>query len=476
MSLNVDGFDKIVQSGNVTITITNQHPLIKLAQSLVWDDLLAFILHDLQQSTVKKLWWRGRPLYLRTHLGIYLLQKIYNRSDREMERALHDNAAFQIFCGHGIVKNWSVPDHTKIEEFRSRLSPQTQRKLANQLAVLATQLKFANPHNIDIDSTIQEANMSYPARANLLIKLAGLAKRLVDPLNNILFKNHSNQSYYIDMKRIKGIAKDYFFARHKGEDKRETCLKQLWREVFANVIPVMKDSHYLLSEDMPQRLKNVVDLIQWKGFRYLEKVHAMLFEKETDKTPIYAFHLNEVSCFNKNKLNKKLEFGRSYQLGRIDGNFLYVGECASVRMADAASLKEMVHDHQTLFGEKALNSIATDCGYYSQENEQFLQKLGVKEIGLQRPNRYLNSSRVKLDFETQERLYNRRSGIEALISHAKHGGQLGRSRMKSDRTTLSAGYSSVLGFNLRQLMRYLTREPFQLNQVNNIELNKAGIT
>ncbi|HFK3115679.1 TPA: hypothetical protein ACGZOA_002731 [Legionella pneumophila] len=30
--------------------------------------------------------------------------------------------------------------------------------------------------------------------------------------------------------------------------------------------------------------------------------------------------------------------------------------------------------------------------------------------------------------------------------------------MKSDETTKSAGYAAVLGFNLRQLMRYITGE------------------
>lgn len=32
---------------------------------------------------------------------------------------------------------------------------------------------------------------------------------------------------------------------------------------------------------------------------------------------------------------------------------------------------------------------------------------------------------------------------------------MGRSRMKSDETTKSAGYASVFGFNARQLTRYL---------------------
>ncbi len=33
---------------------------------------------------------------------------------------------------------------------------------------------------------------------------------------------------------------------------------------------------------------------------------------------------------------------------------------------------------------------------------------------------------------------------------------MGRTRIKSDKTTESSGYASMLGFNLRQMMRYLT--------------------
>jgi transposase, IS5 family len=35
---------------------------------------------------------------------------------------------------------------------------------------------------------------------------------------------------------------------------------------------------------------------------------------------------------------------------------------------------------------------------------------------------------------------------------------MGRSRMKSDKTTEASGYASMIGFNLRQMMRYLTEE------------------
>jgi hypothetical protein len=79
---------------------------------------------------------------------------------------------------------------------------------------------------------------------------------------------------------------------------------------------------------------------------------------------------------------------------------------------------------------------------------------GVVDIGLQRPAN-IKSQEGVANAEIQKNLADRRAGLEALIGRTKHGGQLGRSRMKSDTATLAAGYSSVLGFNLRQLIRHL---------------------
>ena len=122
-------------------------------------------------TTSKGKWWLGRKLKLRIHLGALLLQWLYDLSDRQVEWAMKDNAAYQLFCGCGIVENWYAPDHTKIEEFRSRLSPETQRQIANQVAVWATELGFADPSKMDIDATIQEANIAYPSDAHLMVKM-----------------------------------------------------------------------------------------------------------------------------------------------------------------------------------------------------------------------------------------------------------------------------------------------------------------
>src|SRR5215217_8979317 len=114
-------------------------------------------------------------------------------------------------------------------------------------------------------------------------------------------------------------------------------------------------------------------------------------------------------------------------------------------MEDKASVCPMIEEHQELFGAGVLTSSGLDKGYYSGANHKYLQSLeGLKEFCLQQPG--LDVSRLGEDAaETYTRLVNRRSGIEPLIGHAKQGGQLGQSRMKTDETTLAAGYGAHRG-------------------------------
>ncbi len=107
----------------ISLTPSNDHPLIRLARVIPWTDLADIVLPDLKKTPTGK-WWLGRKLQLRIHLGVYLLQLLFNKTDRQTEWEVKDNAAYQIFCGFSVVENWHCPDHTKIEEFRSRLSPE----------------------------------------------------------------------------------------------------------------------------------------------------------------------------------------------------------------------------------------------------------------------------------------------------------------------------------------------------------------
>lgn len=239
MSLDVSGGEAAVTPGSVSILVTREHPLIKLANALPWGALIALVLPDLKRTTTKGCWWMGRKLLLRVHLAAYILQKVYNLTDRQVEYGLKDNAAYQIFAGKGIVPCWHAPDHTKIEEFRTRLSPETQRVLANAAVQVAVALGFGDPRETDFDSTVQEANIAFPADSNLMTKLAGLGRKAIDYLKEKT-RGLIPESLAVDMKAVKAKARKYFFMpKNTDIEKRREVFKELHRLVKQQMRPVV---------------------------------------------------------------------------------------------------------------------------------------------------------------------------------------------------------------------------------------------
>lgn len=453
MSIDDSGLDDKVAGQSVSIAVSDSHPLIKLSNALKWAEIAEIVLPDLKSSTKKQKWWMGRPLRLRVHLAVYLLQQLLNQTDRQIEYAVKDNAVYQLFCGKSVVKTWHCPDHTKIEEFRSRLSPTTQQALANHLAQVATSLGFADPGKLDIDSTIQEANMAYPSDIHLLTQLGIKAKKVWGYMQE-KFSTFTFEPLKVDLKAIKQQARVCYFSKTKDSEKKQENLSNLWCCVFGQVMDVVKRIEILDEIDfkqMPWNVRRLAEQLKTGAHNYFVDVTKFLLRGVIEPTKQLCFHLKEVACFNKNKPSKKYQFGRAFQLGRIAGNFLLVGKSDTVRMEDKQSLQPMVTMHQALFSETTSLSVATDKGYYSKKNSDYLEERTDSSLGLQKPA----NVKVKNSTDDATELINRRAGIEPLIGHTKHGGQLGKSRMKYDRSTESAGYAAVLGFNGRQLMRYL---------------------
>lgn len=458
MSFDQSGFDADVEGRKVSIDIGSEHPLIKLGKILPWKALLELILPDLKATTVKGQWWRGRALHLRIHLAVYLLQQLFNKTDRQMEFELKSNAAYQLFTGLALVKVWHCPDHTKIEDFRSRLQPETQRKIANLMAEHATQLGFADASNVDIDSTIQEANMQYPADSQLLCKLAGMAKTAAAYMNDTL-SEFAIKPMEVNLKRIKSYARRYFFLKKTAaKEQKHQFFKELYDCVVDEIKLVVSNARCTgisYQVQMPWNIKRAFNVVVEKAQQYLTDVAHFIETGHIAPNKKLSFHLDDVKCFNKNKLGKKYEFGRAFQLGRIKGNFFFAGSCTDVQMNDKSAIPEMLNQHDQTFSKKQIDSLGTDKGYFSKGNIQAAINHGIKEIGIQYPCNVTKLNFEKLTPSREQEITYRRAGIEPLIGHVKQGGQLGKSRMKSDRTILASGYSAVLGFNLRQLSRNL---------------------
>jgi hypothetical protein len=457
MSICSSGLDDPCHGQPVTIEVAATHPLLQLAQVIPWQALAELVLPDLKQSTAKGKWWLGRKLKLRIYLGAFLLQWLYNLTARQVEWGLKDNGAYQLFCGRGSVEQWQVPDHTKIEEFRSRLSPETPRTLANEVAVWATEVGFADPAKMDIDSTVQEANISYPADAQLMGKLAQQCAKVVAFVKQAK-KRYVPKDLQIDLAAISRKAKAYFLlTKNRALENRRAVFQASHRLVKQQVKPVIAFCLALRPRAyaaLPWNIRRASDQITEHGRRLVLEVAHFIRTHTIKPGKLLSFHCRAVACIRRGKVGKENEFGQMFQVGRIGGNFLLVGACSSLRMEDAASLLPMITEHQRLFGLGTLRSCGTDKSYYRAANRKYLRAVpGLAEVGLQQPGRDLNTL-SESEHATRRRLANRRAGSEPLIGHAKQGGQLGHSRMKQDETTLAAGYAAVGGCNLRQLLHH----------------------
>ena len=446
MSLNTAGLSQKSKTMSITTRVLSTDSLIKLSNKISWEDIFHIMESDLKNTT-KGYWFLGRPLYVRVHIGVYILQSLYKWTDRQAEDFILSTPKYQIFCGRGLVQSWKVPDHTKIEEFRNRLSAATHKLVGDYFLKYAVGAGFGDASWMDIDSTVQEANMAYPADCNILKKLALKTKKVVEFLKS---KNTRGfKGIDIDIKSICKKAQEYFFL---AKNSSIEVKRKIFGDYFSKVKTELNESIKAI-EKLPEKIKTqlpwniagAVSVIQLKAWRYLLDVAHFTRTHTIKPGKILSLQLSAVACISKGKIEKKHEFGRLVQIGRIGGNFL-IPLSTDVKMEDKQSIVPVVANHAQIFGQGCLQGIGTDKGYYSHDNTTIF---GINTDGLQRPV----SVKTRPPDEVVQPLRDRRAGIEPLIGHLKSFG-LKKSKMKSDRATHASVYTCTMGYNIHQILRH----------------------
>jgi IS5 family transposase len=476
MSLCHEGLESKLTDTVVRVVVSVREPLLALANTLDWSRIAQLALEDLK-GTSKGCWSRGRKVSLRSHLAVMILQALLKETDRGLQQRIGLSPLLQVFCGQSVLPTWRCPDHTKIERFRNRLSAQTHRAIGEYVLQVAQQHGFADASWMDVDSTVQEANISYPADSTLMKKLCEKAHKVLQYLQQKQAGDIA-PGLQIDIKEIRKKAQSYFFLpKTVAIEKRREVFASYHRLVKQQLRPVIQCYRGLRKgciEKLPWHVRRALEQVRDLGWRYLLDVGHFVRTHTLKPGKRLAFHVEAVACIKKGKVGKPHEFGRVFQLGRIGGNFLLAMPCTDVRMQDKHSLLPAIHEHRRLFGEDGLQQVGSDKGYYSARNIKAIQALGINADGIQRPV----TVKQRPAAQVTDDLRRRRAGIEPLIQHAKSFG-LGKSRMKSDKTVLASGYRAVMGFNLHQLMRHLQSPSHSANLPNlpkNTQFNFATAT
>ncbi len=260
--------------------------------------------------------------------------------------------------------------------------------------------RAALENNVNIDTTVQEKNITYPTDSKLAIKI-------INRLNK-LAKKEGIQQHRTYLKEVKHCRLAIRNFRHpKKRIKARKALKCL-RTIAGILIRELrrKLSAYDLFE------------VHQRDFLFYERVLA---QRLKDKHKIYSLHEPHVYCMVKGKDHVPYEYGNKVSIASTAKSNSIVGAVSHEKnIHDSHTLPEVLEHIDQSRGMKAKQ--ATCVRGYRGKNNVNGTDIVLPKPPLKRDNRYQRDKKRKQ--------CRRRAAIEPIIGHLKSDFRLSRNFLK----------------------------------------------
>ncbi|MCF6191487.1 MAG: transposase [Cocleimonas sp.] len=150
---------------------------------------------------------------IRLMVGLLLLKQLENLSNKRLVLPFKQNPYYQVFCGLTAF-SYDLPcDSTELVKFRNRIGKAGFEKIFSMSVALHG--KQALEETVNIDTTVQEKNITYPTDAKFAIKIINRLSRVA--------KHHGIQQRRTYKKEVKGLRLQ---IRHFRQPKRRSPAKK----------------------------------------------------------------------------------------------------------------------------------------------------------------------------------------------------------------------------------------------------------
>jgi transposase, IS5 family len=379
----------------------------------------------------------GRPsVPVDTLLRLLYLKHRYGLGYESLCREVSDSISWRRFCRIGLDR--PVPHPTTLVKLVRRAGPKVIDELNAALLHKLADDKLLRARKVRVDTTVVEADVDDPTDADLLEhavrKLGGLVRRIKarGAASRTRFRDRGRAAG----RRMKQLART--LRRRTGVamgevDRLTGEVAQIASRSLQQVRVVARNAHRTLARRpgdgrLGQLVGELAETITATE-RLLAQTDQRLAGNRVIPDRLVSLADPDARPIRKGKPRHPTQFGYSLLLAEDERGFVADHRLQRGNPPDAPQLLSSVERVVVVTGRPPTTVVA-DRGFGTAANDQALEALGVKRIGLQRNG---TPSRARLALERSRRfrrLRNWRVGIEARISHLKRAFGLRRTRLR----------------------------------------------
>ena len=396
--------------------INMSHPLVKLAHQINWDRIAT------QIDTVYTTGPGQPPLPTRLLAGLHYLKHAFDESDESVLARWLENPYWQYFCGYSFLQH-QLPLHpTSLVKWRQRVGDKAEALLVETLKVAQESgaIQADEFHHINVDTTVQEKNITFPTDAKLYHKTRQVLVKAAQERNIPL-----RQSYARSGKKAFILNNRY---RHARQYKRANKACKTLKNYLGRIIRELERK----GSQTDQALQSLLD-----------RARRIYRQQTGDTDKIYSWHETAVQCIGKGKAHKKYEFGNKVSLVSSSKNNWVLSAQGLANPYDGHTLADALAHMQQVCGHSPQH-VYCDQGYR-----------GHQQNGPDKPIIHLVGKIPKTASRSMKRWMKRRAAVEPIIGHLKADNRMGRNYLKGEAGNSLNPILAAAAYNLRKLLAWL---------------------
>jgi transposase, IS5 family len=400
----------------------------------------------------------GRPsVPIDTLLRLLYLKHRYQLGYESLCREVADSISWRRFCR--IALDRPVPHPTTLVKLVRRAGPEVVEELNAALLHKLASDKLLRARKVRVDTTVVEADIDYPTDADLLEhavrKLGGLVRRVRG--RGVASRTRFRDRGRAAGRRMKQLART--LRRRTGVamgevDRLTGEVARIARRTLRDVQRVVRNARRALAcRPDDGRLGWLVgELAETIGAteRLLAQADQRLAGNRVIPDRLVSLSDPDARPIRKGKPGRPTEFGYTLLLAEDERGFIADHKVEQGNPPDAPQLVPAVERVIATTGRPP-GTVVGDRGFGTAANDQAVEALGVKRVGLQRTGTPGKARLVVERTRRFRRLRNWRVGIEARISHLKRAFGLRRTRLRrlgGARTWVGLG---IFAYNLQRM-------------------------